>query len=161
MAYLNRSAFANLTVLPASDLEAIESVAAGWLDVQLEAASRWIDARLSKRYAVPFGTPAPEIVRAWVARIVTLRAMLRRGVDPSDLQFQVIKEDADAALAEIREAADADAGLFDLPLRGDLTVSGIARGGTRGYSEASPYVWMDEQARTGRREDRSGRGSRG
>ncbi len=161
MAYLDKAAFAILTVMPAESVDAIEVVAPGWIDAQLEYWSKQIDSRLSKRYATPFAAPYPEAVTGWLARIVTVRCFLKRGVDPSDMQFDEYKADAAAAMEEIKEAADSNEGLFDLPLRADTTASGISRGGPFGYSEASPYVWTDGQAETGRNEDRNGGGSYG
>jgi hypothetical protein len=161
MAYLDRDAFATLTVMPAGDVDALDDAAPGWLDVQLGYWSSAIDARLRKRYDAPFAEPYPLAVQGWLARIVTLRAYLRRGVDPLDQQFGEIKADADAAWAEIKEAADSNEGMFDLPLRADTSASGINRGGPYGYSEASPYVWTDVQGVTGRDEDRRRGGSHG
>jgi hypothetical protein len=84
---------------------------------------------------------------------VTIRAWMKRGFDPNDLATEEYKADAAAAMEEIKEAANADTGLFELPLRADTTASGISKGGPLGYTEASPYVWTDEQARAGRDED--------
>lgn len=161
MAYLDLDAFANLTVMPSSDVDALESAAPGWLDSQLGYWSSAIDARLRKRYEAPFAEPYPLAVQGWLSRIVTLRAYLRRGVDPLDQQFVEIKADADAAWAEIKEAADSNEGMLDLPLRADSGASGISKGGPYGYSEASPYVWMDQQGQAGREEDRRRGGTYG
>ncbi len=161
MAYLDVAAFATLTTMPPEFVDALEGAAPGFLAAQLEAQSRWVDARLSKRYAVPFASPYPEVVRGWVARLVTVRAYLKRGVDPSDLQFEAIKEDAERAMDEVKEAADSMAGLYDLPLIEGSSSSGVVRGGPYGYSEASPYVWVDVQADAGRAEDRTRGGSYG
>lgn len=161
MAYLDKDAFANLTVMPLSRVNAIESASPGWINAQLEQESAFIDSRLRKRYAVPFTTPIPAAVTGWLARLVTVRCYLRGGVDPTDLQFDELKEDARLAKEEIAEAADAVNGLFDLPLRSDTTATGIAHTGPFGYSEQSPYVWASRQRATGRSEDRNGGGSYG
>lgn len=146
--------------MPSEVVDELQAIAPGWLEAKLATRSRWIDARLGKRYAVPFDAASPpECVRDWLARIVTLSAFLRRGVDPTDGQFVEIKADAEKAEAEILEAATAETGLFDLPLRGDTTASGVSRGGTRAYTEASPYVGHDRQAAAGHLEDRNGGGS--
>lgn len=159
MAYLTVDQFKNLSVMPAEYIDALEQVAPGWVQSQLEYWSAWINSRLRKRYDAPFAEPYPEAVTGWLARIVTVRCWLRRGVDPQDEQFREVKDDATAAQAEIQEAADAVEGLFDLPLRANTTASGISKGFPRGYSEQSPYVWTDEQGRVGRDEDRAGRGT--
>ncbi len=159
MAYLTKTTFAALTVMPSVDVDALEVVAPGWIDAQLDYWSGWIDSRLAKRYAVPFSSPPPDAVKGWLARIVTLRAYMKRGIDPNDAQFSEIKADADAAGVELKEAADSGEGLFDLPLREDTASSGIARGGPLVYSEASPYVSFDDQLTVGVAEDRARRGT--
>lgn len=164
MAYLDIAGFKNLTVIPSSFVDDLEAVESGWLAAQLAYWSRWIDSRLSKRYAAPFpahdDTPStPPAVQAWLARIVTVRVMLKRGVDQNDEQFIAVADDDRAAREEIQEAANSDVGLFDLPLHSTTSASGITRGGPFGYSETSPYVHADEQIRVGRFEDSRGRGS--
>ena len=161
MAYLDKDAFAALTVMPEEYVAQIEMVSPGWVDGQLEYWSRQIDSRLAKRYAVPFSSPYPVAVCGWLARIVTVKCFLKRGVDPQDEQFDEYKSDAAAAMDEIKEAANSETGLFELPLRADKNASGISRGGTFGYSETSPYVWADIQGRVGHAEDRNGGGSYG
>lgn len=159
--YLTLAEFKSLSLMPSSDIDRVESESPGWIDSQLVYWSAQIDARLRKRYAAPFETPYPIAVQGWLARLVTVRLYLKRGVDPSDMQFDVIKLDAEQASAELKEAADSATGLFDLPLRQDTTDTGVSRGGPFGYSEASPYVWTDVQADAGRYEDKSRRGTGG
>lgn len=147
--YLTLTEFRAITTMPWGDVDDLEIAAPGWIVNQVIVVSGLIDGRLRKRYAAPFEVPIPDIVRSWAARIVTLRAYLRRGVDARDAQFQVILDDATRAEAEIKEAADSKDGLFELPIRQDLPTSGgIARGGPLGYSEASPYTWTTVQADT-------------
>lgn len=150
--------------MPSEFVNDIESVQPGWVDAQLGYWSDWIDARLRKRYDAPFsGPPYPGAVTGWLARMVTVRCFLKRGVDPSDAQFAEVKADDVDARAEIKEAADSETGLFDLPLRppavGAVDGSGVVRGFPRAYSEASPYVGQDVQAAIGRNEDAAHRGS--
>jgi phage gp36-like protein len=160
-AYLTPAEFALYSTVPVEHTDALETVAPGWLAQQLETWSRQIDARLSKRYATPFTAPYPEVVKAWLARIVAVRVYLRRGVDATDLQFAEIQADGTRAFDEIKEAADSNVGLYDLPSVQGSTSSGVVRGGPFGYSEQSPYVWADGQARAGRSEDSNGSGSYG
>lgn len=159
MAYLTANEFELQTIAPATLLEEIEALTPGWLGAQLETWSRWIDARLAKRYATPFASPYPETVRGWLVRLVTLRVYLKRGVDPNDQQIDEIRADRDAAMAEITEAANALDGLFELPLREEQPERpGIAKGAPFVASEQSPYVGFSVQARTGREEDANGSG---
>lgn len=161
MAYLDTDAFALRSQMPSKHIEDIEDAYPGWVEQQLETWSRWIDSRLVKRYAVPFEEPVPETIKIWLTSIVTLQAYLRMGIDPNDLDIEIVRSDRERTLDEVREAADAEHGLFDLPLRQDTSKSGIVKGAPRSYSEASPYVWTDVQARVGRGEDRSRGGSYG
>jgi hypothetical protein len=161
MPYLDAAAFATLTELPGETVEWVEDSYPGWLDAQLALASATIDARLRKRYDAPFAEPYPLIVRSWLARMIAPKLMRKRGVDALDEQYIDIRDDAKAAEEEIKEAADSETGLYDLPLRADTDASGISKGGPYAFSEASPYVWTDRQGRTGRDEDRRGDGSHG
>lgn len=160
-AYLDLAGFKDLSVMAGESVDELETVSPGWVDAQLEAASRAIDARLAKRYEAPFAEPYPIAIKSWLARVVTVRALLRRGVDANDEQFTTIKEDAAAAWEEIKEAANSAEGLYELPLREDTTASGVSKGGPYGYSEQSPYVWTDRQVATGREEDSAGDGTHG
>ena len=162
--YLDYDGFRALTTLPDQFVCEVEDVAPGWVEGQLEYWARWIDSRLRKRYATPFAAfnatpPTPPAVQGWLSRIVTVRVWIKRGVDPNDLQFGMINDDAIAAMAEVQEAADSVEGKFDLPLRTDQDGSAINRGNPRSYSEASPYVWTDVQSSTGSNEDDAGSGS--
>lgn len=159
MSYLDLDEYKKYSVLPAVDLDDVEVVQAGWIDRKLRAISYAVDARLRKRYSVPFTDPYPDAVCDWVARIMDPLTLKKRGVDATDEQFVSIEEDARAAREEIREAADAEEGLFDLPTLDTADGSAISKGGPLGYSEASPYVGMDVQAELGREEDIDGEGS--
>lgn len=160
-AYLDLAGFKAITVMPAPDVDELEERVEDWIDGQLELVSADIDSRLRKRYAAPFSTPVPLTVKRWLARIVTRECYLKRGVDPLDPQWTSIEAAATKAEEEIKEAADSETGLFDLPLRADTTSTGISKGGPYGYSEQSPYVWTTKQARTGHEEDRNGEGTYG
>lgn len=162
-AYLTLVEFQLRTTMPPEYVTAIESIQPGWTLAQLEQASRWIDSRLRKRYAVPFdltADPAPEAVKAWLTKLVTVQCYIRRGVDPTDQQFALIQQDAADAKAEIKEAADSNEGLFDLPWRDSEKATGISLGGPRVYSESSPYVWSNVQRTNAYNEDNNGSGSR-
>ena len=86
--YLDLNGFKGLTVMPASDVDGIETSAPGWILGQLTYWSSQIDSRLAKRYAVPFPSPYPTAVTGWLARIVTQRLYIKRGVDSTDAQAE-------------------------------------------------------------------------
>lgn len=161
VAYLDLAGFRALTLMPSVTVTEIENETPGWIDAQLLHVSSWMDSRLIKRYAAPFVLPYPLAVQRWLANLVTVRAFAKRGLDPLDAQFPLYKDDADVAAAEIKEAADSETGLFELPLRANTDESGVTKQTPRGYSEQSPYVSYDRQARVARQEDQNGNGSGG
>lgn len=148
-----------LAVMSGPDADELEEQYPGWHKANFAAVTSWIDTRLRKRYAAPFQAPYVPALEQWLCAIVGLRAFLKKGVRQTDEQFQQVVKDDTTARAEIKEAADSVAGLFDLPLRSDNTTSAITKGGPLAYSEASPYVGFDAQASIGRGEDQSGRGT--
>ena len=147
--------------MPDVDVNALETRYPGWIQRQIDSISANTEARLAKRYNTPLASPYPEVVISWVVALVTVRCYIKRGVDPSDPQFELIKEEASTAQLEILEAANSETGLFEIPLRNDVDATGVARGGPYCSSEQSPYVWADQQREVGRWEDSNGRGSRG
>jgi len=152
--YISLSEFTSMSVMPASDIAQLEVTSPGWIAAQSDLISRHIDARLRKRYRVPFVT-VPVAVQMWVTSILTHRAYLKRGVDPTDVQSQTIVDDATRAQEEVLEAANCDTGLFDLPLLSEYNAaSGAVKGAPLSYSEQSPYVWMDNQYNLAKGEDR-------
>lgn len=160
MGYLTLAEFKTRSTMPSEHVDRIEAASAGFTLAQIESVSRLdIDSRLRKRYAVPFSDPYPEAVKVWCARIVTLLCWERLGYDPTDQSMERATKAHDDAKAEIKEAANSNEGLFDLPLRADTTTTGISKAAPFGYSEQSPYVWADGQADVGRTEDANGRGT--
>lgn len=159
MAYLTLDRFKVLALIPAGWIDEVEAMGPGFTAAQLDVGSDFIDAQLRKRYAAPFAAPVPGIVEQWLARLVTPDVMVKRGVNATDEQFSYMVTRASEAKAEIQQAADSDKGLYDLPLRDDLTASGISAGSPRAYSEQSPYVYQDAQSQIGRGEDQARRGS--
>jgi len=155
-AYLTLTEFRAITTMPGAYVDEVETLAPGYTDSRLAAQSALIDARLRKRYAVPFLLPAPVAVQEWLARLVTLDVWQRRGYDPSDAQFMLYREQAQDADAALKEAADAETGLYDLPLSSGA--SAIVKGTPRSYSEHSPYAFTDVQGAAGRADDIRRRG---
>lgn len=159
MGYLTLAQFRLRTLMPKLDVDAVEADVAGFSQSRLDTNSAKIDTRLRKRYAVPFSSlvPYPEAVLEWLTKITTYELYLKRGVDPSDQSIALVKSDKEQAEAELKEAADSVAGLFDLPVRDTLDASGVVKGGPLFYTETSPYTGFDTQWRTGFDEDRNGR----
>lgn len=152
--FLTTEGFKLLTLLPKSWVEAVESVTPGFTQARIDHHSDWIEARLRKRYGT-WKSPYPGVVIGWVAQLVTLDVDIKRGVQATDEQFKVIQEQAQLAKAEVKEAADSDVGLFDLPATDEAAASGITQGSPRSYSEASPYAWTDVQGQVGRSQDQN------
>jgi len=145
--YLDLGGFKSRTLMPATEVDALEKAAPGWLLQKLETVSRVdIDPKLRKRYDAPFDVvTCPEAVKAWLEQIVTELAYVRLGVDPNDMQFQSVSRIAERAHLAIAEAANAVDGLYDLPLRDSEKATGITKGAPRGYAEPGPYHWLDVQ----------------
>ena len=118
-----------------------------FIEKQLVIATSKVNARLRKRYEVPFASPAPEVVCGWIVSLVTPKVYRRRGVDTTDEQIASLDAEAAAALDEIKEAADSNEGLYDLPLRQDKTDTALSPsvGGPLSYSEPDAYIWTDVQ----------------
>lgn len=156
--YLTDDEFKLRTALPSTVVDGIESKTPGWLRAQIVGVSARIEARLGKRYGT-WNEPYPEALKQWVVDIVSANAWLKRGMSQTDDSFQEYKGRHDQAYLEIKEAADSDAGLFDIPesVSGGTT-TGIEYGGSHCYSEQSPYAGFDRQAKTARGEDRGGGG---
>lgn len=144
--YLDVAGFKTRSIMPSGDVDAVESDTSGYTLSQLTGWSSRMNSVLRKRYAVPFASPYPEVVLDWLQRLVTPRVYLKRGVNPSDAQFGEVLQDAKDAWAEIKEAADSDTGLYDLPLKEMTESSAITQGGPFSYSEPGPYDWTDVQA---------------
>jgi hypothetical protein len=146
-AYLTPEEFAVRSAMPSEDVRALMQSEPGFVEALLDDLSGEIDDQLRKRYAAPFVAPVPRIVRRWLTRLATPEAYKKRGFNPSSAQDGDVLKDADTARAEIQKAADSKDGLYELPLRNDGTdVSGVSKGAPLGYSEASPYTWLDRQA---------------
>lgn len=154
MAYLTVQEFATRSILSSTDVDYLETRYPGFLDSRLAVNTSRIHARLGKRYDWPFASPVAEIVLGWLVALTTIDAFEKRGWDPSDVQSANVVQARDNALDEIKEAADAKDGLFELPLRQDNPTTAITRGAPLVYTQTSPYAAMTSQRRIGRSEDR-------
>jgi hypothetical protein len=104
------------------------------------------------------GTPVPRTVLRWQVAFAEWSALLKRGRSPQTPELSDLKEIYDRSIAELKEAADSKDALFDLPASED-TASAITTAAPLFYSETSPYVSADIQARRGYAEDCRGRGT--
>lgn len=164
--YLDIDGLKLLMIVPPHHVDEVEEISPGWTLRQIDHWCRWVDSRLHKLYKVPFAAhdeaePTPPTIQTWVAQLVTLPLMMRRGVDPNDLQFDLVKEMHETARGEVLEAATGDQNHFDIPLLAGENGGGPSRGGPLSYSEQSPYVGHSRQSRRGRFEDESGSGTGG
>lgn len=104
-------------------------------------------------------TPVPEVILQWITQIVTPDVYRARGTNPQDPEIQRLEDDrirvlgTDGKGGELREAADGENGLLDIPF--DDALASAVSNGPLGYSETSPYVAFDREERTGRCEDYS------
>jgi len=161
MGYLTVDRYKILALIPGGYVDEVENASPGFTDAAIATVSSWLDTQLRKRYAAPFQPPVPGIIEQWVTRIITPDLLAKRGVNATDEQFAYIVGRAESAEKEVQAAANSETGLYDLPLREDLTGSGIVFGGPHGYSEQSPYVYQDVQVDIARMEDQARRGTGG
>lgn len=152
--YLTVDAFKlRADLIQPKDVDLLEQRFPLFVEQQILVHQSRINAQLKKRYAVPFGTPVPEIVLGWLTTLVTRSCWHRRGYNAADPAMVELKERCDQALGEIREAADAKDGLFDLPLNDATGGSAVVSPAPLAYTENSPYVSADNQEKQGRAED--------
>jgi phage gp36-like protein len=161
MPYLVLATYRSRTGMPAAWVTAVDTGTPGWVDTLLEDLSAQFDARLGKRYTVPFVDPPPRCVLRWLTAVADPIVLRKRGIDQTDEQYADFVKLSDQAWKEIEEAANGNTGLFDLPATASSSASGITKGGPLSYSEAGPYVGFDVQGARGREEDRNGSGSYG
>lgn len=134
--------------IPAKHLYAFEENHPGSFEAIATAVSRMFDARLSKRYAVPFDqNDPPEALRFHVANVVAYQVFLKIGFDPGSEQDAYIKEARDESLAWLKEAADSEGGTVELPRRETIPTaqSAIARSLPKAVSDATPFAWVGRQ----------------
>lgn len=135
-----------LGTIPPEDVDALETAYPGVVDAIGQAVSGTFDSKLAKRYAAPFQTPYPDTLKDNVAKVMSLRLMMKRGFNPSSAQDQEIIKQAEEAKAWLAEAADGKDGLVELPIKqASPAASAVNIGAPLGYSEASPYTWTDRQ----------------
>lgn len=146
MPYLTPTDLRLISTMPVAEFDALVTRAPGFVEAQIEIASSEIDSRLRKRYAVPFTSSVPTIVKRWLEAIITPELYLKRGMDPQNTQLERHFAAAERAREQMKEAADSETGLYDLPLLNTADPSAVSKGGPYGYAEASPYDWIDAQS---------------
>lgn len=97
-------------------------------------------------------TPVPEQLLSWMTAILTPEVYRKRGVNPQDPQLVLLEASKTKAEEELKEAANSETGLLDLPTN-DSSDSAVSTGEPLGCSDASPYAWQDRQACAGRAQD--------
>lgn len=118
----------------------------------LEAASAEINMRLVKRYAVDFNAPGPvpDAIIKWLIRLVNVDVWECVGGLPEGREDGWADGARKQVYEELEKAADAEKGLFELPLRNTDTLgaSAINKGGpfVAEYLQPSDY-WRDMAGR--------------
>lgn len=102
--------------------------------------------------------PIPETILRWIRILWEWDAIAKAGRSPIAPELADFKEEVAEARAEIKEAADGEHSLFDLPVNEDSDTAQTT-GRPLGYSETSPYAAFDRQVKQGVLEDVSGSGS--
>ena len=97
-----------------------------------------------------FGRPASaETLEQALADAYLINPVLnaeRARLRATDEQVAQVFEDAKVAEGELKEAADEENGLYDLPIDDDKNVSALTEAEPLGSSETSPYEWIDHEA---------------
>jgi hypothetical protein len=97
-------------------------------------------------------TPIPEEILDWLTVLTTGDAFDKRGTSPQDPVVARLAARELEVRAEVKEAADGQSGLFDLPTSADQD-SAIDSGSPFGCSTASPYASADRFSYRARSED--------
>jgi phage gp36-like protein len=153
--YVDLPGFRARTLIDGPDVDLFESRNPGFIVQNLADWQSEIDSRLRKRYAVPFAAPPPAIIIRWLVRLTTWDVWQKRGTNPQDPAIEKAEKAHDLALTQLKEAADSEEGLYDLPLLETDQRSAVVNGGPLGYAEQSPYTWTTIEAQDASREDGS------
>jgi hypothetical protein len=145
--------------MPPNLVDTVETKFAGIVVGKIQAVSGVFNAKLVKRYAAAFELPYPEALKYHVACVVAFKLWMVLGYNPEGALDQHLKTLHDASLAWLDEAANSETGLIELPPFEDPMVSAVNKGGPLSYTETSPYVHLDIQARDARGEDQNGEGT--
>lgn len=147
--YLTLAAYRSITTIPSS---LVDDCAAKGKDVGrwLELGSADIRARLVKRYAVDFSDPGPvpDKIIKWLVLLVDIDVWKCVGGAPEGREDAWADKDRDRVEAELKEAADAETGLFELPPRNTdpLGASAVNKGGPVVQSFNTIYGFFDAES---------------
>jgi hypothetical protein len=163
--YLDEPGFLlEVTSIRPEDVTVIETQYPGYTLRCLTRRSEWIRDRLRKRYGnnantgntlalwEAAGAVIPGTIIRWVTVLTTWDIYTRRGFNPQDPAQVALQDDVNRVYSEVKEAADSDTGLFDLP-NPVTNDSGVTTGGPLGYAETSPYRWTNIQREQAEVED--------
>lgn len=147
MAYLTVTEFREKSIMPGEDVDFLETYYPTFLTNLLEDWSAEIDARLAKRYDVPFDASSPpRVIQRWLTSLVTREAYLKRGAQATSEMDGLIISQAEKAEASILEAANSETGLYALPLKqSSPNTSGVTKGRPLVRSAKTPYDWPNNQ----------------
>lgn len=143
------AAYRSTTTIPGSIVDRCASggkSVQGWLDIH------WshIKARLVKRYAVESdfqGGDVPEKIIEWLVILTDIDVWKCVGGVPEGREDGWADKDRERVESELKEAANADSGLFELPAKASdaLGASAVNKGGPLLASSTTIYGWYDKQ----------------
>jgi hypothetical protein len=117
-----------------------------WLDLS----SAHIRSRLVKRYAIDWSEvenqPVPDKIIQWLVLLVDIPVCKCTGATPEGRVDDWIREDETRVNDELKEAADAENGLFELPLR-ETGASAVHIGVPYVVAYQMPWDYQDRLAR--------------
>lgn len=138
--YIDAEEFTSASYVSDETVGAVEAARPGFIRRALAMRSAEINARLAKRYEVPLGmVDPPALVVRWLVDLVSYDVMMAIGFDPSSAQDSQIVKRYETALEQMREAADAAAGLYELPPRLSENATAVRRGGPLFARAKGPY----------------------
>jgi hypothetical protein len=128
--YLTLAEYRSITTIDGS---IVDLCSAKGKDVQrwLDLSSAHIRSRLVKRYAIDWSEvanqPTPDKIIQWLILLVDIPVCKCAGAIPEGRVDDWVREDEQKVEAEIKEAADSEGGLFELPLR-ETGPSAVSKG---------------------------------
>lgn len=136
--YLTYEQLADYSELP---IEYLAEAGPDFCTAQIAIAESRIRDQLSKRYNMDAIVSANDTLKGWIAALVSVKVLTRRGIDPTDILWKTIQDAATIANDEIKQAAQSDTGRFDLPRATAVRKSVIV-----GSSDHDPHAWIRRQA---------------